>query len=254
MQVVQRWILARIRNEVFHSLEELNARIRDLIEDLNARPMRRYGKSRRELFESLERRALGPLPESRFEYAEWKKAKVNIDYHVLFDGHSYSVPYQHVHDEVWVRATATSIEVLLRDRRIASHRRSYVRGGFTTLPEHMPSSHRAHAEWTSSRILRWAAESGPSTRDLCEAILRERRHPEQGFKSCLGIMRLGKSYGAERLEAACARAHAANARSYRHVESILKKGLDRVPMEAATSPARSPIAHENVRGPDYYVN
>lgn len=254
VQVVQRWILARIRNEVFHSLEELNARIRDLIEDLNARPMRRYGKSRRELFESLERRALGPLPESRFEYAEWKKAKVNIDYHVLFDGHSYSVPYQHVHDEVWVRATATSIEVLLRDRRIASHRRSYVRGGFTTLPEHMPSSHRAHAEWTSSRILRWAAESGPSTRDLCEAILRERRHPEQGFKSCLGIMRLGKSYGAERLEAACARAHAANARSYRHVESILKKGLDRVPMEAATSPARSPIAHENVRGPDYYVN
>lgn len=254
VQVVQRWILARIRNEVFHSLEALNERIRELLVDLNARTMRRYGKSRRDLFESIERPALAALPTTRFEYADWKKAKVNIDYHVLYEGHSYSVPYQHVHEEVWVRATATSIEVLLRDRRIASHRRSLARGGFTTLAEHMPRSHRAQAEWTPSRILGWAEKNGPQTRALCDAILMERRHPEQGFKSCLGILRLGKSYGAERLEAACARAHAVRGRSYRHVESILKKGLDRTPQEDAASPERPPIVHENVRGPDYYMN
>lgn len=254
VQVVQRWVLARIRNEVFHSLDALNARIRELVDDLNSRQMRHYGKSRRELFESLERPALAPLPTSRFEYADWKKATVNIDYHVLYESHSYSVPYQHVHQKTWVRATATSIEVLLRGRRIASHRRSWRRGGYTTSAEHMPRSHRAHAQWTPSRILRWAAETGPQTSALCDAILRERRHPEQGYKSCLGILRLGKRYGAERLEAACARAHAAGARSYRNVESILRKGLDRAADHEAAPPQRPPITHENVRGPDYYLN
>jgi transposase len=254
VQIAQRWILARIRNQVFHSLEALNERLRELVADLNSRTMRRYKKSRRELFESIERPALAALPTTRFEYAEWKKARVNIDYHVLFDEHSYSVPYQLVHEETWVRATGTSIEVVLHGRRVASHARSHVRFGFTTLTEHMPSAHRAHAEWTPSRILRWAAETGPKTRELCDAILRERPHPEQGFKSCLGILRLGKQYGPERLESACARANSVNARSYRHVESILKKGLDRVPLKDATSPVRPPIAHENVRGPDYYVN
>lgn len=255
VQVVQRWILARIRNEVFHSLGALNERIRELLVELNARVMRRYGKSRRELFETIERPTLGALAPRRFEYAEWKKATVNIDYHVLFEWHSYSVPYRYVHEVVWVRATATTIEVLLRNRRIATHRRSHARGGFTTLTEHMPSSHRAHAEWTPSRILSWAETTGPSTRALCDAILRERKHPEQGFKSCLGILRLGKRYGAERLEAACARAHRVNARSYRHVESILKKGLDRMPLpeDGASSPTPS-VTHENVRGADYYMN
>jgi transposase len=251
--IVQRWILARIRNETFNSLAALNARIRDLLVDLNARVMRRYGKSRRELFESTERAALGALPSSRFEYAEWKKATVNIDYHVLFDTHSYSVPYAHVHDEVWVRATAVTVEVLLRNRRIALHARSHARGGFTTLAPHMPSSHRAQAEWTPSRILAWAEETGPAVHAYCAFILEQRRHPEHGFKSCLGIFRLGKRYGRERLDAACARAHRAGSRTYHSVASILDKGLDRVP-EQNDGADVAPIAHENVRGPGYYLN
>ena len=253
VQIVQRWILACIRNEVFASLERLNERIRELLVMLNARVMRRYGKSRAELFASLERPVLAALPATRFEYAEWKKAHVNIDYHVVFDEHFYSLPYALVHEEVWIRATATTIEVLLDGRRVASHLRSRVRGGFTTLLDHMPRSHRDHAEWTPSRILGWAAETGLATSTLCDAILKDRPHPEQGFRSCLGILRLGKLYGAARLEAACARANRAQARSYRHVESILKKGLDRAPADDGNTIAKL-ITHENVRGPTEYLN
>ncbi len=163
------------------------------------------------------------------------------------------MPYAHVHREVWIRASARTIEILNRDHRIASHARSFVRGKHTTLREHMPSAHRAHVEWTPTRILSWAAKTGESTRALCEAILSERPHPEQGFRSCLGILRLQKRYGAERLEAACTRALRVHARSYRHIESILKNGLDRIPLSDAP-PETAPIEHENVRGPDYFIN
>lgn len=252
VQVAQRWILAVIRNEVFASLEALNRRIRELLVVLNARVMRTYGKSRRELFESLERTSLQPMPSTRFEYSEWKRARVNLDYHVAFDEHLYSVPFSLVHEEVWIRASQDTVEVLHRGARVASHRRSLGRARFTTVVEHMPSAHRAHAEWTPSRILEWAGKTGSATRTLCEAILRERPHPEQGFRSCLGILRLGKRFGDERLEAACARANRANARSYKHVESILLKGLDRVPViDDATA---TPIVHENVRGPGEYLH
>ncbi|MGH7440069.1 MAG: IS21 family transposase, partial [Polyangiaceae bacterium] len=250
VQIAQRWLLARIRDEVFHSLGELNARLRELLIDLNARVMRRYGKSRRDLFEQMERAALRPLPSTRFEYAAWAKARVNIDYHVAVEGHLYSVPYRLVHEQVEVRLGADVVEVLHRRGRVAAHRRSYLKGGFTTETEHMPSAHRAHAEWTPSRIVEWAGKVGAATRDLCEAILADRPHPEQGFRSCLGILRLGKRYGEVRLEAACNRALRVRARSYRHVESILKNGLDRV---AATEEQTSlSLAHENVRGRDYY--
>ncbi len=218
--------------------------------------MKRYGKSRRELFEQLERPALAALPAEAFEYAEWKKVRVNIDYHVAFDDHFYSVPYVHVHEEVWIRATVSTVEVLLRDRRVASHPRSRARGKHSTLREHMPSAHRAHAEWTPSRLLAWAEKIGPATRQLCAAILAERPHPEQGFRSCLGLLRLGKRYGQERLEAACERAGRVGARSYRHIESILKNGLDRVPLahDDGAPVAPQPIDHENIRGRDYYLN
>ena len=250
VQIAQRWLLARIRNEVFHSLGALNARLRELLVDLNGRVMRRYGKSRRALFEEIERAALRPLPAARFEYSDWEKARVNIDYHVAVDGHLYSVPYRLVHEEVEARLTADVVEILHRRVRVASHRRSPMKGGFTTLAEHMPSAHRAHAEWTPSRILTWAGKVGASTRELCDAILADRPHPEQGFRSCLGILRLGKRYGDVRLEAACGRALRVRARSYRHVESILKNGLDRV---VATEEQTSlPLTHENVRGRDYY--
>jgi transposase len=250
VQIAQRWLLARIRDEVFHSLGALNARLWELLVDLNARVMRRYGKSRRELFEQMERAALRPLPATRFEYVEWLKARVNIDYHVAVEGHLYSVPYRLVHEQVEARIGADVVEILHGRTRVAAHRRSHVKGAFTTLTEHMPSAHRAHAEWTPSRILAWAGKVGAATRDLCEAILADRPHPEQGFRSCLGILRLGKRYGEIRLEAACNRALRVKARSYRHVESILKNGLDRV----ATHDEQTTLSltHENVRGRDYY--
>jgi transposase len=251
VQVAQRWVLARIRNEVFHSLAELNARIRELLADLNNRVMRRYGKSRRELFEALEREKLRPLPAERFEYAEWSKPRPNIDYHVVVDWHFYSVPYALRHEELEARATQTTVEIFHNRKRIWTHRRSYVRGGYTTVAEHMPSAHRAQAEWTPTRILAWAEKLGPSTRALTAAIIEERPHPEQGFRSCLGILRLAKRYGDDRVEAACRRALAVRARSYRHVESILKRGLDRVAPDAGETTSR-PIQHENVRGRDYY--
>jgi len=253
VQIAERWILGRLRNEVFFSLGALNARIGVLLVELNARVMKRYGKSRRQLFAEIEKPALGPLPSARFEYCEWSRAKVNIDYHIVFDGHFYSVPHALVHEQVEVRATEAAVEVVLRSSRVASHVRSRVRGGFSTLPDHMPRAHRAHADWTPSRILSWAEKVGLGTRALCEAILIDRPHPEQGFRSCLGILRLGKRYGQDRLEAACARALRVRARSYRHVESILKHGLDRVPARDDEERTQQlTLTHENVRGRDYY--
>lgn len=252
--VVQRWILACLRDETFFSLPELNDRIAELLERLNERPMRDYGgESRRRLFERIDAPALSPLPERRFVYGKWKKAKVNIDYHVAIDQHFYSVPYSLARETVDVRVTSSTVEVFHRGNRVASHSRRFVKGRHTTLPAHMPKSHRAHAEWSPSRLLHWAGKIGPSTRGLVDVILKSRPHPEQGYRSVLGLMRLAKRFDADRLEAACARALSVNARSYRHVQSILKNGLDRVPLEPAETDQPSlPLQHENVRGPDYY--
>jgi len=217
--------------------------------------MRVYGASRRELFERLDRPALKALPAEPFVYAEWKTARLNIDYHAEIDHHYYSAPYPLVHEQVEARMTATTIELFHKGERVASHVRSYVRGRHTTNPEHMPKSHREHRDWSPSRILHWAATIGPKTRELAEAILAERRHPEQGYRSCLGILRLGKRYGNERLEAACARAVAVRARSYRHVESMLKNGLDRLSAPEPEAPTTgTSVAHENIRGGGYYDN
>lgn len=249
--VAQRWILARLRHHTFFSLEELNERIAELLEDLNNRVMRVYRESRRQLFERIERATLLPLPAARFAYGAWKLgATVNIDYHVEYDGHYYSVPFGLLREKLDVRATAMMVEIFQRGERVTSHVRSYVRGQHTTKPEHMPKSHLRHLEWSPSRIIEWANTIGPQTATLCEAIMKERRHPEQGYRSCLGILRLGKKYGAERLEAACTRAVAVGARSYRHVDSILSHGLDQIEQTEASSTA--PRRHENVRGPGYY--
>ncbi len=189
VQIAERWLLARIRNETFASLGALNARLAILTEELNARVMRTYKASRRELFERLDKPALTPLPAEPFETSSWKKVGLNIDYHVAFEDHFYSASHTLRHEdiELWLRATASTVEIFHGRERVAAHVRSYVRGGFTTKPEHMPSSHRAHADWTPSRILGWADQVGPSVRALCEAILRERRHPEWGYRSCLGL-------------------------------------------------------------------
>jgi transposase len=253
VQVAQRWILARLRKHTFFSLAEMNARIAELRDELNARKMRRYGVSRRELFDRVDRPALLPLPADRYVTAIWSTAKVESDYHVEVDFHAYSVPHRHVGARVEARATATTVEILRNGERIAAHVRSYERGKHTTLAEHLPVAHRKHLEWTPERIGAWAAEVGSSTAALTTAILNERPHPEQGYRSCLGILRLCKRYGAERLERACARALVGGARSYRHVESILRAGLDRLDHPGVpTEPAPTPIAHENVRGGAYY--
>jgi transposase len=253
VQVVERWILARLRHETFFSLAALNARIAALLTDLNARPMRLYRARRRDLFERLDQPALRPLPAEAFVYGEGKTARVNVDYHVELHGHYYSVPYTLVPEAVDVRASATTVEIFHRGQRVGAHARRDVRGRHTTDPTHMPKAHQQHLEWTPSRIIGWAQTIGPHTAALVEAILADRPHPEQGYRSGLGILRLAKRDDPARLEAACARAGSVAARSYRHVDSILKHGLDQVALPAAgPSPALSAV-HEHVRGSQYYL-
>jgi transposase len=252
VQVVQRWVLARLRHRTFFSLDELNEAIAELVHELNERTMKTYGASRRELFERLDRPALRALPTQRFVIGEWSRAKPNIDYHVEVDGHYYSVPHTLREETFDVRATTTTVEVFLRGARVDSYVRSYERGRHTTRAEHMPKAHQAHAEWSPSRLIAWGKTIGHETATLLEAIMAERRHPEQGYRSCLGILRLSKKYGPERLEAACARAVAVGARSYRHVDAILRNGLDRAALPTTESSPAIGTTHENVRGRDYY--
>jgi transposase len=224
------------------------------VAELNARTMKTYKASRRELFERLDKPALSPLPAEPFEAQTWKQVGLNIDYHVAFEGHFYSAPHalRHEDAELWLRATSSAIEIFHGRERVAAHVRSYVHGGYTTKPEHMPSSHRAYAEWTPSRILQWAEQVGPNARALCEVILRERHHPEWGYRSCLGLFRLDKRYGHARLDAASRRALFAGARSYRPVLTILQHNLDGQPLPEPEAPAAAAASHENVRGPHYY--
>jgi transposase len=250
---VERWVLAPLRHRTFFSLAELNEAIRVQLEFLNNRPFEKFQATRNSLFEALEKPVLKPLPVNRFVFAEWKTARVNIDYHIEVDHHYYSVPYQLIHQKVEIRLTDTTVEVFLKGNRVASHLRSYTPGKYTTLSEHMPKSHQKHLEWTPSRLIHWAGTIGPQTQKLLAFILENRPHPEQGYRSCLGVLRLKERYTPERLEAACARALAFKAYSYKNVESILKKGLDQQPL--ATPSPQSPLPlleHENLRGREYY--
>lgn len=252
--IAQRWILARLRNITCFSLDEVNEHIARLVADLNDRVMKRYGKSRRQLFDELDRPALTALPTDRFIYGDWSKATVKLDYHVLVDHHDYSVPYQCATDEVEIRTSAATVEVFYKNKRCASHVRSFEHGGATTNPEHLPLSHRKYAEESDASFEEWAATIGRHTLALVRAILIERPHPEHGLRSCRGLKSLLRVYEAARLEAACERALVAGARSYTNVESILKHGLDQQPpIEIVQGDATPPpIAHENIRGADYY--
>jgi transposase len=249
--VVERWILARLRNRRFFSLAELNQAIAGLVTDLNARPMRRLGVSRRELFLELDRPALKELPAEPYEYAQWRVRRVGLDYHVDIDGHYYSVPHRLIREQLDARITERTIELFHKGERVAVHLRGSGRGRHTTIAEHMPSSHRRYAEWTIERIRRDAAAIGPSTAALTAFILENRPHPEQGYRACIGILRLARQYGAERLEAACDRGLDIGARSYGSIQSILKHGLDRRPPRPAAQGELLPD-HPNIRGPRYY--
>jgi transposase len=251
----QRWILAALRNHTFFTLEQANAEIAKLLVGYNARPLQKTGTTRRELYESIDRPVLRPLPATRFEPFDWSRPKLNIDHHVLVAEHYYSAPYTLIGERLDARLTGATVELFDKGRRVASHARSYVKWEYSTLDEHRPSSHRAHLEWTPERITGWASKTGPKAADLVERILASKRHPEQGYRACLGVMRLGKKYGDERLEAACARAVALASPSYRTVRSILESGADRLPLpgDARQQPAQLSLPrHENIRGPGYY--
>lgn len=255
VQLVERWILARLRHQRFYSLAELNAAIRGLLEQLNDKPFQKLEGSRRSWFELLDRPALKPLPLTPFEYAEFKRARVSrVDYHVEFERHYYSVPHALVGQEVELRVTRTTLEVLYRNRRVASHARSPIRGGYSTAPEHMPASHRAHREWSPQRLVHWAGTIGVATERVVRHILETKPHPEQGYRACLGMLALAKKYGNGRLEAACERALAICAPSRKSVASILERGLERqAPAQRSLyEDAPGLPVHGNVRGPKYY--
>lgn len=251
VQGIQRRILAPLRHHTFFSVAEINRAIAPLLESYNKRPFKDLPGSRLSQFLLLDKLALKPLPQERYQYAEWKKARVNIDYHVAFEKHFYSVPYTYIKEEVVLRITRTTLECYYQNQRIASHLRSF-RPGHTTLQGHMPKAHQAHGEWTPQRLISWAQKIGPSTEKLIESIIRSRAFPEQSFRACLGILRLGKSYGDHRLENAAKRALEIGATRYQSIESILKRGLDQQPLPTADSKSTSPSLHSNVRGAHYY--
>jgi transposase len=253
--VVQRWILARLRNRQFFSLPELNGAIAELLVQLNHRPFKKLPGSRASTFESIDRPAMKPLPAQRYEYAEWLKVKAGIDYHVEADEHYYSVPHQLVGQHIHVSMTAATIECFFKGRRVAAHVRSYQRGKHTTLPEHMPESHRRHMQWTPGRLLNWGQKIGPGVRAVVQWQLENRPHPEQGYRACLGLLNLAKTYGEERLEAACRRALTIGSPTRKRILAILEAKLDQhpdlfpAPNTAAPTASRS---HTNVRGAEYF--
>lgn len=251
VQIVSRWILAALRNHTFFSLQQLNTRISELLVGLNDRPFRKLPGCRRSRFETLDRPALKPLPANAYIFAEWGKARVNIDYHVEVDRHYYSVPNAYRKKQVDVRYTENTVECFYDSQRIASHTRSRMIGHHTTVREHMPESHRQYGDWSPERLISWAHKYGKCTAELVNQIMQSRRHPEQGYRSCLGILRLEKTYGAQRLEAACQRTLLLGTLRYKSVESILKHGLDQID-PVIDEEQVLPDDHDNIRGPSYY--
>lgn len=250
VQIVERWILAALRKRTFFSLAELNTAIWELLDKLNNRRFKKLPGSRQSRFLELDKPALGPLPAAPYQFAQWKKARVAPDYHIEFSSHYYSVPYQLVGKELDVRATDMTIECFHKANRVASHARSYAQGRHTTLADHMPKSHREHAAWTPERMIRWAAKTGPATAELISTIMERHRHPEQGFRTCRGILALTKRFDQTRIEAACKRALIIGGLSFTSVKSILESGLDQKPLPQPAQPLL-PL-HENIRGGDYY--
>ncbi len=253
VRVVTMWITAKLRNHTFFSIDEANKEVRRLLIELNNRQMKKLKKSRTELFRDLDKPSLKPLPSVRYEYAEWQKAPVNVDYHVEVDSHFYSVPYNLTGKMVEVRLTTGTVEIFHQNRRVATHQRSYQKGAATTLNEHRPKSHQMYLGWTPASVLEHARNNiGPYAFKVFEQLINGNSHPEKGMKSCIGIISLHRKPDfQDRLEAACKRALAINSASYRSIKSILQSGLDRVPL---TDPEkdRPAIDHENIRGSNYY--
>jgi len=252
--VAQRWILAVLRHRRFYHLDELNYAIAELLAKLNDRVMRHVKQSRRQMYERLDRPALKPLPAQPYEYAEWKQVGANIDYHVSYDEHFYSVPYLLTGETLWCRATQHTIELFHKGKRITSHVCSFVKYGYSTHPEHRPASHRAHLEWTPSRLINWGKNIGPHTAAVVEHVIRSKPHPEQGYRSALGLLRLSDRFSSARLEKACERAITIRSASYRTVKTMLKKGMEAAPLpdQIPVQDSLESLGSVNVRGRRYY--
>lgn len=253
VQNAQRRILASLRNRIFFSLVELNDAIAVELEKLNNRPMQGIGKSRNQLFAEIDRPALKSLPANRFQLREWKKAKVNIDHHIAVQRSFYSVPYTLIGKEVEVCLTAMTVEIFHDGKRVASHVRSHKRGVFVTVHEHRPHSHQKHLEWTPERMRRWGETIGTNTGEMIESIIKTFVHPDHAYGKCLGLLRLAKKCGNDRLELACGRALTLQAISYQSVKNILSKGLENAEIPHESEETCLPLFHENVRGSDYYA-
>jgi transposase len=252
VQHVQRHILAPLRNRQCFSIYELNQMIKPLLEKVNAAPFQKLEGSRNSEFKKIDKPALKSLPQQRYQFAAWKKAKVNIDYHIELNGHYYSVPYKYVRQKVDVRSNQYTTEIFVKGKRIASHRYNQKKGGHTTQSEHMPKSHQAYLQWDNQRIIAWAEQQGHAVALLSEKIMQSRPHPQQGYRSCMGLMRLGKDYGSHRLTAACQRALDIGSYSYKSVQSILKNNLDQRPLPDSP-PTNVNVMHEHIRGSEYFM-
>ena len=249
--IAERRILAALRDLRFFHVGEVNRAIAPRLTELNEQPFQKLEGSRNSWFESLERDQLLPLPTTPFELGTWSHAKVNIDYHVAVENHFYSAPYQLIHQQLDVRLSEKTVELFQHGKRVAAHLRSRLPGRATTLEEHRPKSHQKHLEWTPSRILEWVKNIGPECVRVVERIMAERPHPEQGYRSAMGIIRLAKAVGNLRMEAACRRALHFGTCSYTSLNSILQNNLDTQPLEPELS-LPSPV-HENLRGGPYYT-
>lgn len=250
VQVVERWILARLRHQRLASVHEVNQAISPLLKRLNERPFQKLPGSRASVFSALDRPALQPLPTQRYELARFKTVRVHIDYHVEVERHRYSVPHALVGQVLEARVTRTMVELLHRGQRVASHARSEHQGGATTLATHMPAAHRAHMDWTPQRLIHWGQDIGPATAQTVTRLLEQNKHPEHGYRACLGLLSLAKRHGKARLEAACTLALQIGACRYGHVRDILANNRDlHAPSEAGdwVSPD-----HAHLRGPTYY--
>lgn len=251
VQIAERWIMAALRNRTFFSIQEINEAVWDLLEVIKHRRFKQMNTTRWELFQKLDKPALKPLPRQRYQFLEWAKAKVHIDSHIAVDKHFYSVPHRLVGERVDVRMSSITVEVLYKNKRVASHLRSYLEGKTTTVIDHLPKHHQEYLKWTPERIASWAGKTGPNTAALVKKIMASRPHPALGFKTCLGIIRLEGKYDRERLEAACGRGLKINTTSYQSIKSILERGLDQIPLKDDAVQLTLP-QHENIRGKEYY--
>ncbi len=250
VQVITRWVLARLRHERFDTVAQVDAAIAALLPSVNERAFQKLDGSRASVFAEIDAPALMPLPGARYELARFKTVKVHIDYHVEIEGHRYSVPHALVGQELSARLTRRGVELLLRGQRVAAHAKGERQGGFTTVEAHMPAAHRAHMQWTPQRLIEWGQRIGMACGEFITRLLQTYKHPEHGYRSCLGLLSLERRYGQARLEAACERALGLGALRYRYVRDVLANNLDLLAQDAAVEWS-SPV-HANLRGPDYY--